>query len=326
MLIDTQFSERNGALRMVGLARDLGAGRGAKSVEYRFFEVLFSEPVPGGIREGVGLCCGDEGDGAAAEARAGEPRAQSAGLARGLDEGVELGGRDLEIVAHGEVGVVHEAAEGREIFLPQRPDRFEDPGVLKDNVASALELFALEPVQVLLFGVSKLPYAQIAGGVLAGLPAVLVAGIGEATLNAGVADEEGEARFFEIERYGFGLQAAAVYEEGGSGVTEQGSVLVHNAGRYADEVVLGPLTENSEVFFREIQPEERVEGKGGCCLDRRARREPGAERHIPCKGRAERRHLRPVVPHRPEDASRVISPGAVCSFAEGRPLGEVGRE
>src|SRR5215207_2639655 len=141
------------------LACDLRAGRGAKSVEYRFFEALFSEPVPGGIREEVGLCCGDEGDGAAAEARSGEPRAQSAGLARGLDEGVELGGRDLEIVAHGEVRVVHEATEGREIFLPQRPDRFENPGVLKDNVASALELFALEPVQVLLPGVPELPYS-----------------------------------------------------------------------------------------------------------------------------------------------------------------------
>src|SRR5918998_4823740 len=162
MLIDTQFSARNGALRTVGLARDLCAGRGAKSVEYRFFEALFSEPVPGGIREGLGRCFGDEGDGAAAEACSGKPRAQSAGLARGLDEGVELGGRDLEIVAHGEVRVVHEATEGREILVPQRLNRFEDPGVLKDNVASALELVALEPVQVLLFGVSKLPYAQIA--------------------------------------------------------------------------------------------------------------------------------------------------------------------
>src|SRR5919107_3323260 len=115
MLIDTPFSERNGALRTVGLARDLRAGRGAKSVEDRFFEALFSEPVPGGIREGVGLCCGDEGDGAAAEARAGEPRAQSAGLARGLDEDVELGGGYLEVVAHGQVRVVHETTEGREI-------------------------------------------------------------------------------------------------------------------------------------------------------------------------------------------------------------------
>src|ERR687898_2077271 len=235
MLIDTQFSERNGALRTVGLARDLGAGRGAKSVEYRFFEVLFSEPVPGGIREGVGLCCGDEGDGAAAEARSGEPRAQSAGLTRGLDEGVELGGGDLEIVAHGEVRVVHKAAEGGEVAFSYRPDHFQHPSVLADDVAGALELVALEPVQVLLFGVSKLPYAQSAGGVLAGLPAVLVAGIGETTLDAGVADEEGEARFFEIERDVFGLQAAAVYEESGAGVTEQRGVLVHNTGRYADE-------------------------------------------------------------------------------------------
>src|SRR5919107_3192361 len=159
MLIDTPFSERNGALRTVGLARDLRAGRGAKSVEYRFFEALFCEPVPGGIREGVGLSFGDEGDGAAAESCSGKPRTQSAGLSRGLDEGVELGGRDLEIVAHGEVRVVHEATEGREILLPQRPDRFEDPGVLKDNVAGALELFALEPGQVFLPGVPELPHA-----------------------------------------------------------------------------------------------------------------------------------------------------------------------
>src|SRR5919107_863827 len=128
MLIDTQFAEQIGAL----------------------LTVMGVSPRP--PRR-------PRGEVAAAEACSGKPRTQSAGLARSLDEGVELGGRDLEIVAHGVVRVVHEATEGREILLSQRPDRFEDPGVLKDNVASALELFALEPGQVLLPGVPELPHA-----------------------------------------------------------------------------------------------------------------------------------------------------------------------
>lgn len=49
--------------------------------------------MPGGDLESVGLRPGDEGDG----------------------EGIELGPRDLEVVAQGEVRVVDEATEGSEI-------------------------------------------------------------------------------------------------------------------------------------------------------------------------------------------------------------------
>ena len=49
--------------------------------------------MPGGDLESVGPRPGDEGDG----------------------EGIELGPRDLEVVAQGEVRVVHEATEGSEI-------------------------------------------------------------------------------------------------------------------------------------------------------------------------------------------------------------------
>jgi hypothetical protein len=49
--------------------------------------------MPGGDLESVGLRPGDEGDG----------------------EGIELGPRDLEVVAQGEVRILHESTEGSEI-------------------------------------------------------------------------------------------------------------------------------------------------------------------------------------------------------------------
>ena len=55
------------------LARDLRAGHRAELVERWFLEALLFEPATGGVRKGAGLPGGDEGDGAAAEARAGEP-------------------------------------------------------------------------------------------------------------------------------------------------------------------------------------------------------------------------------------------------------------
>ncbi len=101
-----------------GSACDLRALRGPELVELRLFEPLRSESLTCGLRERSGAFGGDEGDGAASEARAGQPRAQSTSPPRSFDKGVELGRGDLEVVAQGVVRAVHEMTEASEVFRP----------------------------------------------------------------------------------------------------------------------------------------------------------------------------------------------------------------
>ena len=82
--------------------------------------------------EGGGVIGGDEVDGAAAEASAGEARAEAAGLLLGEgDEDVDLGAGGLEVVAEAEVGFVHEFAEAGEVVGSGRLRRRRGRGRLR---------------------------------------------------------------------------------------------------------------------------------------------------------------------------------------------------
>src|SRR5215208_3664699 len=104
----------------------------------------------------------------------------------------------------------------------------EHPRVLRDYMPCAHELLAREALQVFLPGVAQLFDTQLSSGALAGRAAVVVAGIGEAPLYPGVADQEGEVGPFQIERNVLSLEGAAVHEQGRSLLAEQRCVLVHD--------------------------------------------------------------------------------------------------
>src|SRR5918998_157911 len=132
---------------------------GDELVECRFLEA--AQDLAAG---GVGLPGPPRGDGAPAETGARKPGSRGSGLLCELDEGVQLGGRDLEVVAHGGVRGVHQAPELPIALRAQRLYRFEHPDVLRDDVPGALELLAREALEVFLAGVPQLLDAQRPGG------------------------------------------------------------------------------------------------------------------------------------------------------------------
>src|SRR5215212_7426438 len=81
----------------------LRPGGGHELVEKGVLEATPRERLPAGARERPGLFGVHQGDRAPAEAGAREPCSQRSGCFGELDEGVELSGRDLEVVAHGGV-------------------------------------------------------------------------------------------------------------------------------------------------------------------------------------------------------------------------------
>src|SRR5919112_1451234 len=128
---------------------------GDELVECRFLEAALCEGAQDLAAEGVGLSGSHQGDGATAETGARKPGSRGSGLLCELDEGVQLGGRDLEVVAHGGVRGVHQAPELPIVRRAQRLYRLEHPGVLRDDVPGALELLAREALEVFLRGVPQ---------------------------------------------------------------------------------------------------------------------------------------------------------------------------
>jgi hypothetical protein len=190
-------------------------------------------------------------------------------------------------------------------------------------VAGAPELLAGEPVEVPFGGVAQRLDSKCLGRPLAGRPAVVVARVGEAALDAGVADHQGEARAFEVQGDGLGLQRAAVDEQGGAGLAQQRGVLVHDAALDPDVPVLGALADPGQRLLVQAEPEERVEGEGRRGLDGRRGGEPRGAGHVAGEGRPEAARLVAGLPQRPEDGARVLRPGVV--LAAKRPgLVEVG--
>src|SRR4028118_80131 len=78
-------------------------------------------------------------------------------------------------------------------------------------------------------GGARRPDPQSLGRPFAGRPAVVVARVGEAALDAGVAHHQREAHAFQVQGDGLGPERAAVDEQGGAGLAQQRGVLVHDA-------------------------------------------------------------------------------------------------
>src|SRR5215207_2393409 len=123
-------------------------------------ECRLLEPTPGerplaSLREIRGLTFRYEGDRASTESRARETCAPGTVLFRYLHESVELGGRDLVVVAQRDMRGVHQAPELVEVCVLECLDRLHDAGILGDDVPGAFQLFAVETVQVLLRGFAQ---------------------------------------------------------------------------------------------------------------------------------------------------------------------------
>src|SRR5215203_2286926 len=252
-----------------------------------------------------------EGYRTATETRAGETRAPGAVPFRRFYEGVQLGGRNLVVVAQRGVRSVHQTPELVEVSALERFDCFENTGVLGDDVSRAFELRSREETQVLFRGVSQYLDTEHAGRTLARRPPVVVAGVGQTAFDAGVADDQGQVGCRKIQRDALCFERTAVDEQGCAGLAEQGGILVHYAGADPHVVVLGPLADDSEVGASYPEPEERVEGERRGRLDGGRRGETRAERHIPCQGGHELSYLVSCLPHRPRNPARVVSPGRV---------------
>src|SRR5918995_2599131 len=137
------------------LIRNLRPGRGDELVVRGFLETTSGEGLLAGARKRGGLVFGYEGDRAAAKASAGETRTPGTLLFRSFYEGVQLGRRDLVVVAQGGVRGVHQASELVEVRVAEGLDRLEDTGVLGDDVPGALEFCSGEEIQVPFGGVAQ---------------------------------------------------------------------------------------------------------------------------------------------------------------------------
>src|ERR687890_361697 len=306
---------RSGSILLqAGLTCKLSPCRWKELVERGLLEATFGERLLASVRQRGGLTFGHEGDRTPTETRAGEPGARSTVLFRRFHEGVQLGGRDLEVVAQRGVRGVHQAPESVEVSVLERLDRLQDAGVLGENVSRALQLLSGEERQVPFRGIAQVLDTKRAGRTLARRPPVVVAGVCEAALDTGVADDQEKARGCEIERNIPCLQRTAVHEQSRAGLAEKGGVLVHDAAVDPNISVLGPLADDGEVGTSGPEPEERVEGERRSRLDGRGRGEPRAERHVAGEGCPERPDLMPRLPHCPCDAARVVGPGRVLVY------------
>src|SRR5215211_4886755 len=252
-----------------------------------------------------------EGYRTATATRAGETRTPGAVLFRRFYEDVQLGGRNLVVVAQRGVRGVHQTPELVEVSALERFDCFENTGVLGDDVSRAFELRSREETQVLFRGVAQFLDTEHAGRALARRPPVVVAGIGETSLDAGVADDQGQACGLEVERDALSIQRTAVDEQGRTGLTEQRGILVHYSSANPYVVVLGPLAGECEVGASDTEPEECIKGERRGGLDGCRRREPRAERHIPGEGGPEPSDLMSRLPNRPGHTTRIVGPGGV---------------
>src|ERR687898_1206767 len=183
-------------------------------VERGLLEHSFGESLLASIRKRRSLIFRYEGDRAATKASARETRPPGAVLFRSSHEGVKLGCRDLVVVAQRGVRGVHQAPELFEVPVSERLDRLEDAGVLGDDVPGALQLRSGEEIQVPFRGVAQFLDTKHMCRTLAGRPPVVVAGVGQAALDAGVADDKGKTRRFEVERDALRIQRTAVDEQG----------------------------------------------------------------------------------------------------------------
>src|SRR5690606_24108864 len=126
-------------------------------------------PALVGVLVGEGGAVLGEGDGAPAEAGAGEAGAEDAGGGGEVcHEGVEGGGGHLEVLAGAGVAGRHRLADRRRVAGLEGADERIDPGVLGDDVAGpATHHRVLDRVEVLEAGEAQRPHHRLrllAGG------------------------------------------------------------------------------------------------------------------------------------------------------------------
>src|SRR5919112_334821 len=197
-------------LMQVGLICELRPCCWNELVECWLLEFAFGEGLRAGFRQRSGLDFWHEGDRAPTEAGAGETGPSGTVLLRCFYEGIQLGGRDLEVVAQGGVRSVHQASELVEVGVSESLDCLEDAGVLGDDVPGAHQLCSGEEIQVPLGGVAQFFDTERLRRALARRPPVVVAGVGEAALDAGIANDQSKASGLEVERNALCFQSTAV--------------------------------------------------------------------------------------------------------------------
>ena len=130
---------------------------------------------------------------------------------RGLDSEVELGHRDLEVVAHAAVRGIQEVADTGSAVGTQHGDRVEHALILGDDVPDAPEGHVVEQLlrarQVIHGQVAQRGCAQRRGTALARGAALAVPARRVTVLHPGVDDEDGELGVSEAERHELALEA-----------------------------------------------------------------------------------------------------------------------
>ena len=241
----------------------------------------------------AGAVVADQSNGCAAEAAAGHARADGAQSLRAGHGEVELGGGDLEVVAHGLVRFVEERPDRGGAGGPQCRHGVEHPLVFGDDVADPAVGLSVELCrgagEIVRAQRPQAADAQAAGAVLAGTAAAGVAAVGMGVAGAGVDHEQPHPGTGEAEGNALGRQALAVQQDADDRLAKERGRLVHDAGGRADHPVLGQLADPCQ--FRPVQaraPRDRS-GPGPPRIRWRrrttARRRPGHPRSAPGPGR-----------------------------------------
>ena len=196
----------------------------------------------------------------------------SVGL-RGFDGEVELRHGDLEVVAHGGVRGIQQVTDRKRTLLAQRAHGVEHALVLGDDVAHAAERHVVEhragAIEVVDGQVAQRRHAHELRAEFAGCPSLAIPAGGMFVLHLRVDEEQFEAGLGEPERDDLRIERAAVEEHGVVGLAEQRRGLVHDAGRSADDLVLGEATDAGERRAVEPEPPHVVERDRDRTLDRR---------------------------------------------------------
>jgi hypothetical protein len=163
----------------------------------------------------------------------------------------------------------------------------------------------VEPGQVPgVFDVSQGPDAQGGRGLLAGPAALRVPAVGHRAPDAGVDDQQGQAARGRVERDRRARPVAAVEQQRVAGLAQQGGGLVHDAGRHAGELVLGPPGQGGQLVPGHRYLIEAGQGQRDGAFERGRGREPGArgqvgvDRHLGAAGQVAGLSQRPGHPGR----------------------------
>src|SRR5215203_5244244 len=233
-----------------GSAELAGAARGAADVRPA------ARAVAGDDARGDlgGLAGAGERDNGAPEAGARHPRGKRAARVRELDEAVELGDRDLEVVAEALVTLAEEIGELGDSLRAQRLDDGANACVLRLDVAAP----AGEQRVVRLAGAAQRLLELV-------LPQRVLRAL-EAPGDARV-DHDDRDVLRQLDR--LVLERAGVEEQRAACAAEDGGRLIHDPARHAHRAKLGALRGLSEQHRVEVEVGDSAERDRNRDLERR---------------------------------------------------------